>query len=404
MHKFKVKFYLRPVSNKKGYQTIQVRIYLDHQRDYLTSTKIVVPAKLWNASLEKVVPNTPEGRLMNHRLQNIRKQITDIYLQYENDERLSIGFIKDTYLAYVKAISGKEGVCSFFMQYIKENAETVSEDSHRRYVQIANLFGRYVAYAYNTADIDFADIDHQMLQEFESYLHFDEGYTHARTLKNKIGLLRNLIGAAHELGMMEQDPFEGYVSSGLFPAKTECLTIDEIKSLRKAEFNTARLERVRDCFLFSCYTGLSHQELKSLSSENVTRLNGGTWILLTGANDENPRYIPLLPYPATILKKYRNDEAQVMLLPLISQQKSNLYLKEIAKICAIDKRLTFQTAVQSFIKIALTAGMSIDSVSHMLGKPLYHTKPSSRFSPERIGEEMTLFSAKIGKNHPPETD
>ena len=404
MHTFKVKFYLRPEPNKDGNHSIQARIYLNHERDYLSCTKVAVPQKSWNVRLEKVASNTPEGHLMNHRLDNLRRQITDIYQQNKDNEHLSVGFIKETYLAMVKEKSGKEGVCTFFKKYIEENKETMTQDYHRRIVKVSNLFGQYVKYAYNTDDIDFADIDHKMLDEFESYLLFDEGYTHARTLKNKIGVLKTLLGAAHELDMMEQDPFDGYESRSLFPPKAEFLTIEEVKRLKGATFDTKRLEKVRDCFLFSCYTGLSYQELRSLTKKDLTRLNSSTWILLKGETEDSPRYIPLLSYAATIIKKYSTDDEQAQLLPLISHQKTNLYLKEIAKVCEIDKTLTFQTAVQSFMKIALTAGASIDSVSHMLGKPLHHATPFARFSPERIEDEMAMFAARMGRDRPIDND
>lgn len=400
MHTFKVKFYLRPEPNKDGKHTVQARIYLDHQRDYLSCTKVAVPSKSWNARLEKITSKTSEGRLMNHRLDNLRKQITDIYLQHEHDESLSVEFIKETYLAQTRERSGREGVCSFFFRYIEENEESMTKDYSRRLNIVADSFLQYVGYAYNTGDIDFEDIDQKMLNEFESYLIFTERYTHARTLNNKMSFLKTLLGAAKELGMMEQDPFEGYSSDSICPPKEETLTIEEVKRLRNADFKTKRLERVRDCFLFSCYTGLSYQELRSLTKDSLTRLNGSMWLLLTGVNDDTHRYIPLLPYTTSIIKKYETDDKQTTFLPLISHQKTNLYLKEMAKECEIEKTLTFQTAVQSFMKIALSTGVSIDSISYILGKPLPFVEYYARFSPERIEDEMAMFAAKLGKIPP----
>lgn len=401
MHTFKVKFYLRPEPNKDGSHTVQARIYLDYQRDYLTCTKVSVHEKSWNARREKVTSNTPEAHLLNHRLNNLRKQIEDIYHLHENDEQLSVGFIKETYLAMNKAMSGMEGVCTFFRQYIEETKETMTQDYHRRTVQVTNLFGQYVAYAYNTEDIDFADIDKKMLDEFGAYLLYDKGYTHARTLNNKIGILKTLLGAAHELGMIEHEPFEGYCSNIICPIKSESLTIEEVKRLKNAVFDTKRLEKVRDCFLFSCYTGLSYQELRLLTKQDLVRLNGSTWLVLTGQSDDSPRYIPLLPYTVTIIKKYSTDDDQAPLLPLISHQKTNLYLKEMSKVCEIDKPLTFQTAVRSFIRNALASGATIDSISHMVGKPLSQVKSYARFSPERLEEEMSVFASRMGREQIP---
>ena len=95
MHEFKIKFYLPPDSNPPYEpRTVQARIYLDNQRDYLTVTKVIVTDKIWNAGLEKVKLNTPEGHLMNHRLDILRKQVTDIYHLYAADEHLSLALIK----------------------------------------------------------------------------------------------------------------------------------------------------------------------------------------------------------------------------------------------------------------------------------------------------------------------
>lgn len=397
MHEFKIKFYLPPDSNNPHEpRTVQARIYLDNQRDYLTATKVVVTDRVWNAGLEKVKLNTPEGHLMNHRLDILRKQVTDIYHLYAADEHLSLALIKQAYLTHVKKMSGRHGVCAFFNQYIKENAEVITPDSRRHLVLVANLFKQFVSHTYKTEDIDFTDITQRMLHDFESYLHEEEGYTHNRTLQNKISILKTFLGAARELGMMEDNPFDGYCSLGILPVRNVYLSIEEIKYLKRAEFPTKRLEKVRDYFLFSCYTGLSYIEIKSLTKKNLTQLNGSTWILLTGESNDSLRYIPLLPYTASIINKYTSDNAT--LLPIISQQKTNKYLKEIAEICGLNKPLTFQLAAQSFMKIALNAGASIDSISHMLGKPLRHVKPFARLSPERIEDEMAMFAAKMGRD------
>lgn len=395
MHEFKVKFYLRPDSGQaQGLRTVQARIYLDHQRDYLTSTKVTVPEKVWNAKQEKVMLKTPEGHLLNHRLEKLRKQITDIYHQHETDVHLSLDIIKKAYYD-IKAISGDSGVCSFFLRYIRDNKDILGKDTHRRLLQVANLFTKYIAYAYNTKDIGFEDIDYRMLKEFLSYLRVKEGYVNDRTLMNKVYTFKTLLGAAHELGMVEEISFEGLMTRDLSPLQVVYLTVGEIKILKRLLLGK-RLDRVRDCFLFSCFTGLSYPELRILSKDNLILLNGSTWIMLEGGAECEPRYIPLLPYPASILRKYSNSEEQASLLPLISQQKMNQYLKEIGVACGFGKLLTFQTAVQSFIKNALSSGATTDSVSHMVGKTLREVGTYARFSPERVEEEMSLFASKMG--------
>ena len=108
-----------------------------------------------------------------------------------------------------------------------------------------------------------------------------------------------------------------------------------------------------------------------------------------------------IKFTVTIIKKYSTDDEQAPLLPLISHQKTNLYLKEMAKVCEIDKLLTFQTAVRSFIRNALASGATIDSISHMVGKPLSQVESYARFSPERLEEEMSVFASRMGREQIP---
>lgn len=403
MHNFKVKFYLRARPNSKdGLRSVLVRIYLNHHRDNLASSNIAVPADAWDAKKEKVMLNTPQGHLINSRLETLKNQITEIYLLHEKDKDLSIELIKRIYNAQTEIKSFKTGVCAFFDNYIKENEEVIAVDNRYRFVQVANLFKQYVVYTYNVKELNFADIDHKMLHNFESYLCVKEGYIHRRTLKNMMRFLLTMFGAAKELGMIEQNPFKSYISNTTRTVKTNYLTIEDVKHLKKVELGTKRLERVRDCFLFSCYTGLSYKEAKSLLRDNLTRINGNTWILLEEKG--TPRYIPLLPFSRYILKKYSSDDENSPMLPLISHQKTNQYLKEIAEMAGIHKSLTYHVAVHSFMKIALSSGVSIDSVTHMLGQSRYQLCEFTHFSLERIEDEIALFDVKMGKDHLPDCE
>ena len=399
MHDFRIKFYLSPAPNRQqGTRVVHVRIYLDCQRDFLTSTKVIVPEDQWNPRQEQVMLDTPEARLMNHRLAIIRKTITNIYQQYENDDVLSIAVIKQAYHVLVKDRQPIEGVCAFFRQYIKENEEILSNDAFFRYSQMATLFGQYIAYTYNVSDIAFADIDEHLLHNFEHYLRVLKGYNHDRTLRNKVHVLKVMFGAAMELGMIEHDPFDGYSPPSVKSSKSKSLTIDDIKLLKKASFNTRRLDKVRDFFLFSCYTGLSYKDMRTLSQDHLERLNGKTWLIIPGATETMPRYIPLLPYPLFIIEKYHTDMPKSPLLPLVSQQKTNLYLKEVADICGISKTITFRIAVKSFMKIALAAEVSTDCLFHIIGKSIHEILPPMILSPERIEKEMEKFAIKIGED------
>lgn len=108
------------------------------------------------------------------------------------------------------------------------------------------------------------------------------------------------------------------------------------------DFNSRRLEQVRDVFIFSCFTGLSYVDVKNLTKENVCiSFDGKQWLRLHRQKTSTAVNLPLLKTPLAILKKYEDKLSDGRLLPVLSNQKLNSYLKEIADICGIKKNLTF---------------------------------------------------------------
>ena len=131
------------------------------------------------------------------------------------------------------------------------------------------------------------------------------------------------------------------------------LTEQEIQKILKKKFPTKRLEQVRDVFIFSCFTGLSYIDIKTLkASEICTSFDGN---------------VPLLKIPLAILKKYDGQLPKGELLPVLSNQKLNSYLKEIADLCGINKNITFHMSRHTFATMCLNNGVKMENVSKMLG-------------------------------------
>ena len=144
----------------------------------------------------------------------------------------------------------------------------------------------------------------------------------------------------------------------------------ELSRLMKATFDTPRLEQVRDLFIFSSFTGLHYQNLKSLRKENFHNKYGQKWIFMVREQTDAFIHIPLLPVPQMILEKYKvrfagTDE----LLPVPSNQRLNVYLKEIAELCGIEKNMTMYLAYHTFKDTITTKnGISTGTVCRMLGR------------------------------------
>lgn len=130
-----------------------------------------------------------------------------------------------------------------------------------------------------------------------------------------------------------------------------------------------RLEHVRDLFIFSCFCGLAYSDVANLREENIRKsFDGNLWIMTKRQKTNTDVNVPLLDIPKMILKKYKGKLPNGKILPVISNQKLNAYLKEIADICGIKKNLTFHLARHTFATtVTLANDVALQNVSKMLG-------------------------------------
>ncbi|WP_245545054.1 site-specific integrase [Flagellimonas ruestringensis] len=151
------------------------------------------------------------------------------------------------------------------------------------------------------------------------------------------------MAVAHE--WISKDPF--YIYKVQFKTlEREFLSKQELQTLVDKEITGEHLNVVQDMFVFCCYTGLSYIDVQKLHPDNITtHIDGSLWIKSKRTKTKTRLGIPLLPTAQAILEKYQ-DHPKVFngdcVLPVLSNQKSNAYLKEIADLCGIKKNLTTQ--------------------------------------------------------------
>ena len=166
-------------------------------------------------------------------------------------------------------------------------------------------------------------------------------------------------------------------------------------------FPTKRLEQVRDIFIFSCFSGLAYIDVKNLTSDNIiTSFDGSLWISTKRQKTDTSVNVPLLKIPLSIIEKYKAENLPGgTLLPVLSNQKTNCYLKEIGDLCGIDKNLTFHLARHTFATTTtLSKGVPIETVSKMLGYTnIQTTQIYARITNEKISKDMKVLSGKLGE-------
>jgi site-specific recombinase XerD len=199
-------------------------------------------------------------------------------------------------------------------------------------------------------------------------------------------------------GWLKKDPFVG-IKYRLDDVDLAFLTEEELKIMMTKQIGIERLEVVRDTYLFCCFTGLSFVDVQSLKYSDLENRNGKLWMKKRRQKTKNICTVPLVEAAVQLIGKYRENVyciANSVVLPVISNQKMNAYLKEIATICGIKKHLSTHTARHTFATtVTLSNQISIEVVSKMLGhSSINMTKKYARVVDELINKDMQKLENK----------
>ncbi len=236
-------------------------------------------------------------------------------------------------------------------------------------------------FRYKTTDILLSDIDGNFIREFDFYLKTKKNCqqnTVVKHLKN----LKKIIRIAISNDWIQKDPFMG-IQFKHEEVQVDFLTQEELNRLILKEFEITRLEQIRDVFVFCCYTGLAFIDVKNLREEHLVKDNQGQlWIRKQREKTGVMCNIPVLTPAKALLDKYGNNPECVekgQLLPVISNQRVNAYLKEIADLCGITKKLTTHTARHICATVVMLANnVSMENVAKILGHS--NTKMTHRYA------------------------
>lgn len=204
-----------------------------------------------------------------------------------------------------------------------------------------------------------------MLKNFQNYLLTETKCNNNGSIK-LLQMLKKIIMECYRSGIIKKNPFVNLILKKS-PFERGFLSIDELNRIRSINLNQS-LSKIRDIFIFCCYTGLSFSDVQSLKKNNIKIENDGfKWINIKRKKTNNICMIPLLDYAEQILNKYDRNNNQ-FIFHKISNQKVNLYLKKIVKLADIEKNITFHMARHTFATtITLNNNVSIETVSKMLG-------------------------------------
>jgi site-specific recombinase XerD len=390
-------------ANGNGLLPIYVRLTIDGKRFEYSTKKFIEPSK-WSTELSKMKGNSEEARSINNLLDFTRNRINEIQFELLKDGvSLNIEEFKNRILG----IKERERLLiPIFTEHNRKVKELVGTEyapgTLERYETSLKHTKDFLQWKYRVSDINIEKIDHAFITEYEFYLRTERkcaNNTAVKYIKN----FHKIINQCLANGWLTKDPFANYKSK-VKEVTREFLTELEIQSLMEKEFVSERLELVRDIFVFSCFTGLAYIDVKQLTNDNIVLgIDGDKWINKNRQKTDTNSKIPLLPTAQFIMDKYENHPVsnnKGSLLPILSNQKMNAYLKEIATVCGINKELTFHIARHTFATtVTLSNGVPIETVSKMLGHTnLKTTQHYAKILDKKISEDMQVLKAKFNTN------
>ena len=396
---FRVVFYLRSnYVNKEGKTSVMLRIYLNNERLSLGSTGISVKSSQWDKEKERIKGRTTEALNTNLQLDNIASGLQSIFRRIEMSDVVSLERIKSEFLGK------KEEIDTLMQLFEKHNGDvakqvgvSVGKATLQKYNVCKRHFSEFLEKQYKRSDLKLTELTYIVIREFDLYLRTEVGQnpnTATKTMKT----FKTITLLGQKMGVLLHDPFMNH-RFHIEPVNRGFLTDEEILLIANKDLGISRLELVRDIFIFSCFTGLAYIDVSNLTPDHIVTLGDKQWIMTQRQKTSVETNVLLLDIPKAIIAKYggktyRNGK----LFPMLTNQKTNSYLKEIADICGIKKNLTFHLARHTFATMSLSKGVPMESVSKMLGHTnIRTTQIYARITNKKIEHDMEELADKLDK-------
>ena len=395
---FKVLFYLkRNAIRKDGKMPIITRITVDGIIGQF-NTKLEIQPSYWSVKTGKVIGHPSDSKQHNAQLEEIKASLHSIYHELQRkDNYVTAEKVKNEFLGISE---NHETLLSLFQKHNEDVKKLIgiskSAGTYQKYEVTRRHLQKFMQIKYQISDISLKEIKHLFVTDFEIYL-LTTAVCNTNTTAKFMQFFKRIILIARNNGLIATDPFANY-KIRLINVDRGYLTQEDVEKILKKEFAIKRLELVRDIFIFSCFTGLSYIDVKNLTNKEIrTSFDNNLWIMTKRQKTKVDSNILLLDVPKMILEKYKGKSINDQVLPILSNQKMNAYLKEVGDLCEVDKELTFHLARHTFATtITLAKGVPIETVSKMLGHTnIKTTQIYARITDSKISNDMQALAGKL---------
>lgn len=396
-----IRFILNNKSIKENKSVLNCRL-IYHQKRKVFSTGISVNSSDWYPKQQVLNVDTINNEDNNNLLLLMKHELNQAFLELKVQKKAFD--VNDIYRLFNgEALIDEKTLIEVFNLHNNRMKAVlgieITKSTYSKFENVKNNLIKFLLKNYNQKDIKLIDLNMRFINEFELYLKTDKKQKQV-TVNKCIQRFQKIIRLAIAEGYLLRNPFLLYKFKKV-ETRIVFLTKKELAKLETHVINVPRLQIVRDLFVLCCYTGLAYQEMASLQKKNIIEgFDGNKWISMYRKKTSKEFSIPLLSKAQIIIEKYQKNYHQDQLLPVISNQKFNAYLKEIATMIELDKRLTHHVARKTF---ATTVLLYNDVPMEIVSKVLGHSKISitqeyyGKIVQKKVSEHMNKLNLKLNE-------
>jgi site-specific recombinase XerD len=402
--KLKIVFHLNMQRAKNSEAPLYCKIVIDSARAQFATPYKIDPA-IWDKKNMFLTGSGSTQMVVNAYIHQVKSELNNHFLRAVASNRIiSAKELKAEYLGIEIAQPKKKTLSDAFDFHIaklqeKLDAKLIHKNTMLRYKATKSKMLDFIKAQYRIKSIALDELKYSFITEFEHYLLTKEKLLPNTAHKNLINL-KKVIKVAVQLEWLTVSPFTQFQCKYRNPERV-FLTQDELDRIKNKTFTIDRLTKVRDVFLFQCYTGFSFADIFKFDQNALSiGIDGDYWITTHRSKTGNRESVPLLPIAMEIIQKYKDHEECIKkntLLPVNTNERYNSYLKEIADACEIRKNITTHVARHTFATtVTLSNGVPIETVSKMLGHTkLATTQIYAKVLDRKVSEDMKVLREKL---------
>ncbi|MFR9496357.1 MAG: site-specific integrase [Rikenellaceae bacterium] len=394
----KVSFYLRHKEVRKdGTIPIMGRITIGKSMAQFRA-KCYVAENLWDTKAARALGKSKVATTLNQNLDKINLAIHSHYKELL--QRKGEATAAEVKTLFQGVASGQDTLLKYCDLYYERLEARVGIDLSERgrygYKNMTDNLKAFIKVKYNLNDMPLSLLEYAFIEEFDYYLRVKKKLR-PNSASSIVSYFKTIMANAVKDDLLKVNLFASYVPAGEKPTPRS-LTKEELDKIMTSPLDIPSRYLVRDLFVFSCFTGISFKDVCSLTTKNLSRADDGVWwINAKRCKTDVEFHVPLMDLPLRIIEKYRGTADGDRLFRTFSLEMTNKHLKQIAKLCGVERRVTYHMSRHSYASLlTLSQGVPMETVSKMLGhSSIKTTQIYAKICNDKIDDDMRKLAKRI---------